>query len=212
MRLIKTIFTLCAALLLSSGALVAQEIQPTSSSRIFKDGEVVEESEISEGEKVTSIRIEPSFIMFSEPRKKSLFLTAGFINAEPSKTSMFFNLNFYSKSPSCKFPEGLNFKLILLIDNERFTIGSNNERFTIGSNLEDIKKGLGTAWTWSEIEGDICNESLHASLPQKIFAKFATAKNVNVRFGSMSFKLKKNNLEALRNLASRLLSQKMATN
>lgn len=47
-----------------------------------------------------------------------------------------FNLNFYSKSPKCKFREGLDFKLILLID---------NEQFTIGSNLEDIKKGLGTA-------------------------------------------------------------------
>jgi len=195
---------LFATLLFGVGTSVAQEAQPAPSGRVFKDGEIVIKTEVSRSERATTVRIEPTFIEFSEQAKTSLFLTAAFIYAGDSPASAkLITLSFYSKSPTCKFPETIDFKLVLLID---------GERATINAKPENIKKGRGGATSFSEIEGDICNESLTAYLPQKVFVKFAKAKEIKVRFGSMSFQLKENNLEALRNLAGLMVSSSATPN
>jgi hypothetical protein len=56
------------------------------------------------------------------------------------------------------------------------------------------------------LEGDKWREDLAITLPYDVFAKFTNAKKVEIKAGTQKFTLRKEHLEALRDLASRTVS------
>ncbi|HEX8775269.1 MAG TPA: hypothetical protein VF735_16990 [Pyrinomonadaceae bacterium] len=61
------------------------------------------------------------------------------------------------------------------------------------------------SFSFREMEGDRCNEVLAMFISQKNFLKLVNAQNVEVLVDDFKFKLTEANLEALRDLASRMV-------
>jgi len=88
----------------------------------------------------------------------------------------------------------------MLFDGELVKFG-----FTFKSFRERKSDEEGVAFSFSEMEGDRCNEVLAMFISQNNFLRVVNAKHVAVWVDSFEFKLTEANLEALRDLASRMV-------
>ncbi len=150
-------------------------------------------------ENTTHIFLEPLFIDYSESAKTSLRIAANFLYegktpAKPKHISLFF----YTLYPDCKFaPKS---KLMMFFDGEEVKF-----EYSFKSFRERKPDEEGMAFSFSEMEDNRCNEILAMFISQKNFLKLVNAQNVEVQVDDFKFKLIEANLEALRDLASRMV-------
>jgi len=172
----------------------AQSVLPKGT--FHHDGKFVTEYESKEN--ITHVSLEPVFIDQSDSAKTSLRLAAGFQyeGKKPGKPKHI-SLAFYTLYPNCKF--SFKPKLTMRVDGELVEFG-----FTFKSFRERKPDEEGVAFSFSEMEGERCNELLAMFISRKNFLKLVNAQNVEVTVDAFRFKLTKSNLEALRDLASRM--------
>ncbi len=195
MALMKLTSFFAALFILASVALAQDGRQPAFPKRPFNhDAKFVTEYEAKEN--ITHVFLEPVFI---DAAKTSLRLAADFqyvgkIPVKPKHIS----LAFYTLYPDCKFSSRPI--LTMLVDGKPMKFG-----FTFKSFRERKSDEEGVAFSFSEMEGDKCNEVLAMFISQNNFLKVVNAKHVAVQVDSFEFKLTEANLEALRDLASRMV-------
>ena len=199
MMLVMEFASFCAALVIVSSITLGQDARQTAfPKRTFNhDGKFVTEFEAEEN--MTHVFLEPVFIEHSESAKTSLRLAANFqyegkVPAKPKHIS----LAFYTLYPDCKFP--FRPDLTMFIDGKSVRFGHTFKSFRERKPDEE-----GVAFSFSEMEGDRCNEVLAMFISQKNFLKLVNAQNVEVEVDDFKFKLTETNLEALRDLASRMV-------
>ncbi len=157
------------------------------------DGQFITQYDAKEN--TTFVFLEPVFI---DAAKISLRLAAGFqyegrIATKPSHIS----LSFYALYPECKFSSS---KVTMRLDGKPLGFGSSFKSFRERKPDEE-----GVAFRFDEIEGDKCNDSLLMFISQKNFLRIVNAKDVEVQIDAFKFILTEANLEALRDLASRMV-------
>jgi hypothetical protein len=182
-----------ASLLILASIAFAQE----ASERAFPkrpfnhDAKFVTEYEAEEN--TTHVFLEPVFIDSTSLRLAADFQYVGKSPVKPKHIS----LAFYTLYPDCKFPSRP--MLTMLVDGELVKFG-----FTFKSFRERKSDEEGVAFSFSEMEGDKCNEILAMFISQKNFLRLVNARHVEVQVDAFKFKLTEANLEALRDLASRM--------
>ena len=157
-------------------------------------------SQYSPEEDTTIVTLEPMPVALSESGKPVLLVAAifGYQGKVPVKPKHI-SLGFYGYYPQCKF--SAKPKMAMLMDGERVEFGWNptgiRER-----KLDDE----GVAFSFNEGSGgEQCDENMFMFISQKNFLKVVNAKNVEVQIDELKFKLTESNLEALRDLASRMV-------
>ena len=156
-------------------------------------------SQYSAEEDTTIVTLDPMPVELSESGKPILLIAAifGYQGKVPMKPKHI-SLGFYGYYPQCKFSEKP--KMAMLINGERIEFGWNptgiRER-----KLDDE----GVAFSFNEGSGGPqCDENMFMFISQRNFLKVVNAKNVEVQIDGLKFKLTEANLEALRDLASRM--------
>lgn len=150
-------------------------------------------------ENTTFIFLEPVFIDYSESAKTSLRLMANFqYDGKTSVKPKHISLWFYTSYPDCKF--SFKPKLTMLIDGDSINFGHTFKSFRERKPDEE-----GVAFGFSEMEGNMCNGMLAMFISQRNFLKIVNGKNAEVQVDDFKFKLTEANLEALRDLASRMV-------
>ena len=157
-------------------------------------------SQYSAEEDTTIVTLEPLPVALSESGKPILLVAAifGYQGKVPVKPKHI-SLGFYGYYPQCKFSKEP--KMTMVIDGERVEFGWNptgiRER-----KLDDE----GVAFSFNEGTGGVqCDENMFMFISQKNFLKVVNAKNVEVQIDELKFQLTESNLEALRDLASRMV-------
>jgi hypothetical protein len=192
---------LCFAVVSFTPATLAQDAKQQSvyPKRTFNhDGKFVTEYEAAED--TTHVFLEPVIVEPSQSTKPSLQLAASFLYQGKSPVKpKHISLAFFAFYPECKFSDKP--KMTMLIDGERIEVG-----FSFKSFRERKPDEEGVAFSFNEIEGDKCDELLAMFISLKNFIKVVNARNVEVQIDEFKFKLKESNLEALRDLASRMVT------
>ena len=148
----------------------------------------------------TIVGLEPVVVEASPAGKELLRLAAifqyqGKIPTKPKHIS----LGFYGDYPQCKF--SAQPKMTVLVDGERIEFGWNAKGIRERKPDEE-----GVAFSFNEgAGGDRCEELMFMTISQKNFLRVVNAKNVEMQIDQHKFKLTEANLEALRDLASRML-------
>ena len=148
----------------------------------------------------TIVSLEPVVVEASAAGKELLRLAAifqyqGKIPTKPKHIS----LGFYGDYPQCKFSGQP--KMTMLVDGERIEFGWNPRGIRERKPDEE-----GVAFSFNEgAGGDKCEELMFMTISQKNFLRVVNAKTVEVQIDELKFKLTETNLEALRDLASRML-------
>lgn len=148
----------------------------------------------------TIVSLEPVLVEASPAGKELLRLAAifqyqGKIPTKPQHIS----LGFYGDYPQCKF--SAQPKMTMLVDGERIEFGWNPRGIRERKPDEE-----GVAFSFNEgAGGDKCEELMFMTISQKNFLRVVNAKNVEMQIDDLKFKLTEANLEALRDLASRML-------
>ena len=106
-------------------------------------------------------------------------------------------LGFHALYPNCKFSKP---KVTIFTDGESIEIGISAKRWRDRQPDEE-----GVAFRYDDMKGDKCLDSLAMFISQKNFLKIVNARNVEVQVGDFRFKLNEPTLEALRDLASRMV-------
>ena len=157
-------------------------------------------SQYSAEEDTTIVTLEPMPVELSESGKPVLLVAAifGYQGKVPVKPKHI-SLGFYGYYPQCKFSKEP--KMTMLMDGERVEFGWNptgiRER-----KLDDE----GVAFSFNEgAGGPQCDENMFMFISQKNFLKVVNAKIVEVQIDELRFKFTESNLEALRDLASRMV-------
>ena len=185
-----------------SSALSAQDSHSTTAypKRGFKhDGKIVSEYRVEDGVGTTYVSLEPVFIERSESANTSLRLAVDFqYEGKTPIKPKHISLAIYTLYAECKIP----FKpdLTMFVDGEPIKF-----EYTFKSWRERKSDEEGVAFSFSEMEGDRCNEVLAMFISQKNFVKLVNARNVEIRIAEFKLKLTDSNLEALRDLASRMV-------
>ena len=162
------------------------------------DGKIGTEYEPREDS--TIVTLEPVVVETSPAGKELLRLAAifqypGKIPTKPKHIS----LGFYGDYPQCKFSGQP--KMTMLVDGERIEFGWNPRGIRERKPDEE-----GVAFSFNEgAGGEKCEELMFMTISQKNFLRVVNAKNVEVQIDELKFKLTESNLEALRDLASRML-------
>ena len=151
-------------------------------------------------EDATIVTLEPVVVEASASGKELLRLAAVF--QYPGKTPIkpkHISLGFYGDYPQCRFSKEP--KMTMLVDTERIEFGWNAKGIRERTPDEE-----GVAFSFNEgAGGDKCEEIMFMFISQKNFLKVVNAKNVEMQIDELKFKLTESNLEALRDLASRML-------
>jgi len=193
-------FLFCIALVSFAPAALAQDAnqEPMYPKRAFShDGKFVTEYEAAEN--TTIVFLEPVIVESSNSAKTSLRLAASFQYEGKSPVKpKHISLAFYALYPECKFSGKP--KTTMVINGAPVEFG-----FSLKSFRERKPDEEGVAFSFNEIEGDRCDEVVFMFISQKNFLKVVNARNVEVRIDNFKFKLKEPNLEALRDLASRMV-------
>ena len=148
----------------------------------------------------TIVSLEPIVVEASPAGKDLLRLAAifqyqGKVPAKPKHIS----LGFYGDYPQCKF--SAQPRMTILVDGERIEFGWNPKGIRERKPDEE-----GVAFSFNEGAGaDRCEELMFMTISQKNFLRVVNAKNVEMQIDELKFKLTEANLEALRDLASRML-------
>ena len=162
------------------------------------DGKLTTEYEPREDN--TIVTLEPVVVEASPAGKQLLRLAAIF--QYPGKTPTkpkHISLGFYGDYPQCKF--SAQPKMAILVDGERIEFGWNPRGIRERKADEE-----GVAFSFNEgAGGDKCEELMFMTISQKNFLRVVNAKNVEMQIDELKFKLTEANLEALRDLASRML-------
>ena len=151
-------------------------------------------------EDATIVTLEPVVVEASPAGKELLRLAAlfqyqGKTPAKPKHIS----LGFYGDYPQCRFSKEP--KMTMLVDTERIEFGWNPRGIRERKPDEE-----GVAFSFNErAGGEKCEEIMFMTISQKNFLKLVNAKIVDVQIDELKFKLTETNLEALRDLASRML-------
>ena len=151
-------------------------------------------------EDVTIVTLDPVVVEVSPAGKELLKLAAifqyqGKIPTKPQHIS----LGFYGDYPQCKFSGKP--KMTMLVDGERIEFGWNPRGIRERTADEE-----GVAFSFNEgAGGEKCEELMFMTISQKNFLRVVNAKTVEVQIDELKFKLTDSNLEALRDLASRML-------
>ena len=151
-------------------------------------------------EDATIVTLEPVVVESSPSGKELLRLAAIFQyqGKTPIKPKTI-SLGFYGDYPQCKFSKEP--KMTLLLDGERIEFGWNPRGIRERKPDEE-----GVAFSFNEgAGGEKCEEIMFMTISQKNFLKVVNAKTVEVQIDELKFKLTESNLEALRDLASRML-------
>ena len=151
-------------------------------------------------EDATIVTLEPIVVEASASGKELLRLAAVFqYQGKTPIKPKHISLGFYGDYPQCKFsgkPE-----MTMLVDGEPIEFGWNPRGIRERTPDEE-----GVAFSFNEgAGGDKCEEIMFMFISQKNFLKVVNAKNVGVQIDELKFKLTESNLEALRDLASRML-------
>ena len=147
----------------------------------------------------TIVTLEPVVIEVSPAGKELLRLAAifqyqGKIPSKPQHIS----LGFYADYPQCKFSREP--KMRMLVDGDRIDFAWNPRGIKERKPDEE-----GVAFSFNEAPGgDKCEELMFMTISQKNFLRIVNAKTVEVQIDELKFKLTESNLEALRDLASRM--------
>lgn len=148
----------------------------------------------------TIVTLEPVVVEASPAGREMLRLAAIF--QYPGKTPTkpkHISLGFYGDYPQCKF--SAQPKMTMLVDGERIEFGWNPKGIRERKPDEE-----GVAFSFNEgAGGDRCEELMFMTISQKNFLRVVNAKNVEMQIDELKFKLTEANLEALRDLASRML-------
>ena len=151
-------------------------------------------------EDTTIVTLEPVVVEAAPTGKALLRLAAifqyqGKTPIEPKHIS----LGFYGDYPQCKFSKEP--KMTMLLDGERIDFGWNPRGIRERKPDEE-----GVAFSFNEVaSGENCEEIMFMTISQKNFLRVVNAKMVEVQIDELKFKLTESNLEALRDLASRML-------
>jgi hypothetical protein len=184
-----------------SSTLLAQDSNYTSAypKREFKhNGKIVSEYKIEDGAGTTFVSLEPVFIERSESANTSLRLAGDFqYEGKTPIKPKHISLAIYTLYPECKIPFTPN--LTIFVDGEPIKF-----EYSFKSWRERKPDEEGVAFSFSEMEGERCNEVLAMFISQKNFLKLVNAQNVEIQIAEFKFKLTDSNLEALRDLASRM--------
>ncbi|MCA1605700.1 MAG: hypothetical protein LC775_09555, partial [Acidobacteria bacterium] len=109
------------------------------------------------------------------------------------------SLGFYGDYPQCKFSKEP--KMTMLLEGERIDFGWSPRGIRERKPDEE-----GVAFSFNEGAGGAkCEEIMFMYISQKNFLKVVNAKSVEMQIDELKFKLTESNLEALRDLASRML-------
>ena len=151
-------------------------------------------------EDATLITLDPLVVVASESGSALLEIAAVF--QYPGKVAQkpkHISLGFYGDYAECKFsPQP---KMTILADTERLDFGWNPKGFRDRKADEE-----GVAFSFNEGGGGVkCDEVMFMFISQSNFLKVVNANNVEVEIDKLKFKLTESNLEALRDLASRML-------
>jgi hypothetical protein len=148
----------------------------------------------------TIVTLEPVVVEASPAGNKLLRLAAVFqypgkVPTKPKHIS----LGFYGDYPQCKF--SAQPKMTVLVDGERIEFGWNARGIRERKPDEE-----GVAFSFNEgAGGEKCEELMFMTISQTNFLRVVKAKNVEMQIDQHKFKLTEANLEALRDLASRML-------
>ncbi|HKO42002.1 MAG TPA: hypothetical protein VJU84_01825 [Pyrinomonadaceae bacterium] len=148
----------------------------------------------------TIVTLEPVVVEASPAGKELLRLAAVFqypgkVPTKPKHIS----LGFYGDYPQCRF--SAQPKMTVLVDGERIEFGWNARGIRERKPDEE-----GVAFSFNEGAGGArCEELMFMTISQKNFLRVVNAKNVEMQIDELKFKLTEANLEALRDLASRML-------
>jgi len=151
-------------------------------------------------EDATIVTLEPVVVEASSAGKELLRLAAIFqYQGKTPIKPKHISLGFYGDYPQCKFSKEP--KMTMLLDGERIEFGWNPRGIRERKPDEE-----GVAFSFNEgAGGEKCEEIMFMTISQKNFLKVVNAKTVEVQIDELKFKLTESNLEALRDLASRML-------
>lgn len=148
----------------------------------------------------TIVTLDPVVVESSASGKPVLMLAAlfGFQGKTPIKPKHI-TLGFYGYYPKCRF--SAQPKMVMVVDGERLEFGWNP------TGIRDRKPDdEGVAFSFNEGAGNAnCDENMFMFISQKNFLKVVNAKKVEVQIDDLKFQLTESNLEALRDLASRMV-------
>jgi len=158
------------------------------------------ESHVEDGVENTYVFLENSVIRFSESDKTSLTLMAAFqYEGKTLVKPKHIVLYFFNVAPKCVLPlhpdTTFSFDGVPLILPESFKYWRDRK-----PDEEGVGGGLG------EMKRDgMCHEWTVMYISQKNFLRLVSSNAVEVHIGALTFKLTESNLEALRDLASRMV-------
>ncbi|MDX6577755.1 MAG: hypothetical protein QOE96_3708 [Blastocatellia bacterium] len=128
----------------------------------------------------------------SSPKDHAIFQASFIKSSKAPFVSNFFTLWFHSTSRACRYPT-TKFVVRVRADDQTIQVGSDSR----------LAKSGEIASTFSEPENG-CVESLWVHLHKETFLKIANAHNVDVRIGSLTFRLDAKHLRALQELARQM--------
>ena len=172
---------------------------PAYPKREFKHGgKITSEYKVEDGTGKTFVELEPVFIEHTEAENTSLRLSVIYEHEGKSPVKPeHISLAFFTRYPECKIPDRP--EITVSVDGEVLKFG-----FTFKSYREQPPDENGVALSFSEMEGGRCNEVVAMFISQKNYLKVVNAHDVEVQIGKFKFKLKESDLEAMRDLASRM--------
>jgi hypothetical protein len=187
--------SLCAGSLVLACLALSQDVSHIAfPKRPFKhDGQFITQYDAKEN--TTFVFLEPVFI---DAAKISLRLAASFeYDGRTPTKPRHISFSFYALYPDCKFSSS---KVTMKLDGKLLRFGTSFKSFRERKPDEE-----GVAFRFDEIEGEKCSDSLAMFISQRNFLRLVNANDVEVQIGAFEFKLTEANLEALRDLASRMV-------
>ena len=191
----KTILT--AILFFLTCSVSAQEPSSSGSQTSYK---ITEESEPIEAGKMTFVKLKGLLVESSDAPGSPIELTVMFaFITKDNKPSVWpiVTLSFMSRASKSRFPT-YNPNLIFLLDGKQIEIR--------GAEAAERGGDIATSFTEPGVEW------LDISVSQKTFNELAYAKRVEMRIGQLRLHFRNNHMEALRELAKRMVSLKAQHN
>ena len=189
-----SILMFLAALLCCGLTVLSQSKESLSQPR----AKLLIEHKIDHGIGITSVKLEPMLVHYTEPSKGYITFSASCSYEDNLSKPKLIVLSFQSRSHPCRFPEKSTTLLLL---------GTGTVALESTPNAES---GEGVMWAYSELEGDVCNESYALFISEETLLKITKAKKLGVQFGRIDLHLTEAHIEALRDLAARIIDAKGA--
>jgi hypothetical protein len=199
---LKAMFRLFALLLMCSVCLAqVSSPKPAYPKRDFKHHDTFRsESHVEDGVETTYVFLEHSIINVSEPDKTSISLMASFqYEGKTPVKPKHITLAFFNVAPNCVLP--LHPETTFCFDGKPLNMP---ESFKGWRDRKPDEEGV--AFAFGEMKRDgMCHEWTSLFISQKNLLRLASSHDVEVHIGTLKFKLTETNLEALRDLASRMV-------